>query len=239
MADKKARGLYLVWADVPADMEEDFNRWYNEEHLAELLAIPGVLSAARYVAVSGSPKYLCAYELDNPEVRDTPEYGEHLGKPTEWSQRVNLQARASRMIQNNYRQIFPLEVSSQVAESDMAPVLMIGRMSIPKDDENEFNEFYNTSYAPNFEKVPGLHQVPPVRAAQGARAQVRHGVRARAREGLSGSRLAGRQAEVGRRHGGYVSEDVPRRGVPGHLQEDIPALELFLAIRPADFVSKG
>ena len=155
MADKKAKGLYLVWADVPADMEEDFNRWYNEEHLAELLAIPGLLSAARYVAVSGSPKYLAAYELDNPEVRDTPEYEAHLIKPTEWSQRVNLQTRATRIIQNNYRQIFPLEVSREVAESDMAPVPQIGRMRIPEDQEDEFNKFYNTTYAPNYAEVPG------------------------------------------------------------------------------------
>ena len=155
MADKKAKGLYLVWADVPAEMEEDFNSWYNEEHLADLLAIPGVLSAARYVAVSGGPKYLAAYELESPEVRDTPEYRQFLINPTEWSSRMDLQARATRVILNNYRQIFPLEVSRQVAESDMAPVLQIGRMSIPEDQEDEFNSFYNTTYAPNYEKVQG------------------------------------------------------------------------------------
>ena len=32
MADRKGRGLYMVWADVPADKEVEFNRWYNEEH---------------------------------------------------------------------------------------------------------------------------------------------------------------------------------------------------------------
>ena len=155
MADKKAGGLFLVWADMPDDKEQEFNRWYNEEHVAELMAIPGVLNAARYVAVSGSPKYLAAYELDRPEVRDTPEYKAHLIKPTEWSQRVDLKGTATRLIQNNYRQIFPIEVSRQVAESDMAPVLQIGRMSIPEDQEDEFNEYYNTIYAPNYEKVPG------------------------------------------------------------------------------------
>ena len=155
MADKKSRGLFLVWADVPDDMEEDFNRWYNEEHLAELHAIPGMLNAARYVAVSGSPKHLAAYELERPEVRDTPEYQEHLINPTEWSKRVSLHARATRLIQNNYHQIFPLEITRQVAESDMAPVLQIGRMSIPEDQEDEFNTYYNTIYAPNYEKVPG------------------------------------------------------------------------------------
>ena len=153
MDDKKGNGLFMVWADVPGDVEEDLNRWYEEEHLAELLAIPGVLSGALYKAVRGSPKYLAAYELSNPEVRDSPEYQEHLINPTERSQRVTIQR--TRVIGNNYRQIFPREVSREVAQSDMAPVLMIGRMSIPEDQENEWNNFYNTVYAPKFENVPG------------------------------------------------------------------------------------
>ena len=48
MADKKGTGLMMVWVDVPSEHEEEFNHWYNEEHLTELLAVPGVLNAARY-----------------------------------------------------------------------------------------------------------------------------------------------------------------------------------------------
>ena len=155
MADRKGNGLFMVWVDVPTDKEEDFNRWYNEEHLADLLAITGVLNAARYVAVSGSPKYLACYELESPEVRDNPDYKVHLDHPTEWSKRVDLHGIATRMVLNNYRQIFPLEVSREVAQSDMAPVLQIGRMSIPPEQDAEFNEFYNTIYAPNYEQVEG------------------------------------------------------------------------------------
>ena len=158
MADKKGKGLFMVWCDVPADMEDDFSRWYNEEHLDKLLAIPGVLSAARYVAMSGSPKYLACYELANPEVLYTPEFQEHRNHPTEWSQMMKLQARATRFIANNYQQIFPLEVSREVAQSDMAPVLQMGRMSIPEDQEDEWNNFYNTIYAPNYEQVPGCRR---------------------------------------------------------------------------------
>ena len=36
MVDKKGTGLMMVWADIPADKEDDFNRWYQEEHLKEL-----------------------------------------------------------------------------------------------------------------------------------------------------------------------------------------------------------
>ena len=68
MAAKKGTGLLMVWADVPADKEAEFNRWYNEEHLAERLAIPGFLNGARYEAVKGGPKHLAVYELDTDDV---------------------------------------------------------------------------------------------------------------------------------------------------------------------------
>src|SRR5258705_8981521 len=61
MAAKKGTGLLMVWADVPADKEAEFNRWYNEEHLAERLAIPGFLNGARYEAGKGGPKHLAVY----------------------------------------------------------------------------------------------------------------------------------------------------------------------------------
>ena len=71
MTRKKGTGLLMVWAEVPADQEAEFNRWYNQEHLAERLAIPGFLSGARYEAVKGGPKHLACYELDSVEVLDS------------------------------------------------------------------------------------------------------------------------------------------------------------------------
>ena len=154
MAATKGTGIFLVFADVPADMEDDFHKWYNEEHIPELLAIPGFLSAARYEAVQGGPRYLAAYELASPEVRDSVEYKEYASRPSEWTQRINLQQRATRFIVNNYRQIWP-EVSGKVVERELPPVLQIGRMSIPEDQEAEWNNFYNTVYAPEFVMCAG------------------------------------------------------------------------------------
>jgi hypothetical protein len=71
MAKKKGTGLLMVWADVPADKEEEFNHWYNEEHLAERLSVPGFLSGARYEAVKGGPKHLACYELDTVAVLES------------------------------------------------------------------------------------------------------------------------------------------------------------------------
>ena len=155
MADKKGTGLMMVWADVPADKEDEFNRWYNEEHLAELLALPGFLSAARYVGVSGGPKYLACYELEGPEALETAEYRRHGENPTEWSKRMSPRVIGTAHVRNVYRQIFPAQVSAEVAGSGMAPALQIGRMGVPADVEDEFNDWYNTIYVPNYETVPG------------------------------------------------------------------------------------
>jgi hypothetical protein len=58
----------MVWSDVDAEFEAEFNRWYDEEHIARLLEVPGFLSAGRYVALRGGPKYLAMYELEDHNV---------------------------------------------------------------------------------------------------------------------------------------------------------------------------
>ena len=70
---RKGQGILLVYTDlVEPKYEEEFNAWYNTEHVPELLAIPGVLEAARYVATKGGPKYLAVYELASVAVLQTP-----------------------------------------------------------------------------------------------------------------------------------------------------------------------
>ena len=162
MAKKKGMGLLVVSTDMPADKEEEFNRWYNEEHISELLAIPGILNAARYQAVSGlafagggAPKYVACYELVSPEVIGSEAFQRHVENPTEWSKRISPSVIGSNFTSNIYQQIFPFEVSEAVAHSDMAPALQIGRMDIPPEIEDEFNDWNHTIYVPNFEKVPG------------------------------------------------------------------------------------
>jgi hypothetical protein len=67
-------GLLMVGTDVPADKEAEFNRWYNEEHLAERLSVPGFLNVARYEALKGEPKHLAYYELESVEVLESDTY---------------------------------------------------------------------------------------------------------------------------------------------------------------------
>jgi hypothetical protein len=65
-------------------MEEEFNAWYDEEHLPERLAIPGFRSARRWVA---GRTYLATYELDSAEVLSSSPYLSRYRNQTPWSRR--------------------------------------------------------------------------------------------------------------------------------------------------------
>ncbi|MCI0438997.1 MAG: hypothetical protein L0177_07665 [Chloroflexi bacterium] len=156
MPKKKGTGLLMVWCDVPAEVEEEFNRWYNEEHVAERLSVPGVLNAARYEAVQNGPKHLACYELESPAVPETNAYKDKLINPTPWTRRMSPQVVGTVYIRNVYSMIHPTDLTDDIAQSDMAPALQIGRMDIPPEIETDWNDWYNTVYIPNYEKVPGV-----------------------------------------------------------------------------------
>ena len=153
MANKKGTALMMVWVDVPADKEKDFNRWYNEEHLAELLSVPGILNAARYEATRSGPKHLACYELESPAVLDSAAFKNR--PPTEWGKRVGPRIIGSNFINNVYEMVYPARLTGKISGSDMAPALQIGRMDIPAEHEVEWNKWYSGVYVPNYEKVPG------------------------------------------------------------------------------------
>jgi len=101
---RRGTGLLLVMMDVDPDHEEEFNRWYDEEHFPERLQCVGFLSARRYVAEEGSPKYLAIYEMESPEVLQSEAY-QRIFAPSEWTQKVTQHV--TTMVRNVYRDITP------------------------------------------------------------------------------------------------------------------------------------
>jgi len=85
----KRLGLLLTVTEPPPEMEEEFNAWYDTEHLAERLSIPGFRSARRWVAECrpGEGKYLATYELDSPAVLQSAEYLKYFNNQSPWSRR--------------------------------------------------------------------------------------------------------------------------------------------------------
>ena len=65
--------LYIVHTDIPDDIVDEYNEWYDREHLPRLVTVPGVIRARRYNAVSGNPRYLTAYELTDRDAFESPQ----------------------------------------------------------------------------------------------------------------------------------------------------------------------
>lgn len=76
------KAVLTVWCDVVPEHEDAFNAWYNDEHIAERVAIPGIHSGQRYVAEFGSPKYLAWYEVDDVDVLTSAPYRRALDTPS-------------------------------------------------------------------------------------------------------------------------------------------------------------
>lgn len=168
MVAKKGDGLLMVYSDVAAEHDEEYNRWYNEEHIPERLSIPGVLNAARYQAVAGGPKYLACYELEAADVWHAEAWQKWLQNPTPWSRRMSPSVIGTAHIRNLYQRIHPHNVPTETAQADMAPVVLVGRMSVPSELDKKFNDAYNNERLPLCLSIPGYIRARRFAAVMGA-----------------------------------------------------------------------
>ncbi|RJF91759.1 DUF4286 family protein [Noviherbaspirillum saxi] len=81
-------GVLLAMNDVPKGMDEEFTRWYHQEHLTERLALPGFVRARRYRSVDGQPNYMVVYDCDTVETLASTPYVQQLAHPTAWTQKI-------------------------------------------------------------------------------------------------------------------------------------------------------
>ncbi|MCO5090104.1 DUF4286 family protein [Bosea sp. (in: a-proteobacteria)] len=93
---EQPRHMLHVMMDVDPAHEEEFNRWYWEEHVPERLALPGFISARRFIAKMGEPKYLAIYELASADALETPEYKHAYNNPSPWTVRMKQHYRSTR-----------------------------------------------------------------------------------------------------------------------------------------------
>ena len=91
-----AVGLFVVRATITRDRETAFNKWYNEEHLPQVLRYNGAISGRRYRKVIGEERYdyMAVYEFASEEVLQQflksdalkdlrAEYDKHFGAVSE------------------------------------------------------------------------------------------------------------------------------------------------------------
>jgi hypothetical protein len=77
------KGLLLVDIVVDADREDEFNRWYDEEHIPDKRAAAGFHSARRFKHHSDPHRYLAVYEVDDADTVTSSAYMTSYQSP--WS----------------------------------------------------------------------------------------------------------------------------------------------------------
>jgi hypothetical protein len=88
------KGFLLVTMEPPPALEEEFNDWYDTEHVPERLAVPGFETATRYVCTSGWPRYMAFYDLASADVIASPAYQAISGENfSPWTKRILARAR--------------------------------------------------------------------------------------------------------------------------------------------------
>jgi hypothetical protein len=87
-APANATGLLAASMNVPPEADAEFNAWYGQEHLPNLAAVPGVLSARRYRATDtdSERRYLSLYHLANVAVSRSDAW--RAASETPWTARM-------------------------------------------------------------------------------------------------------------------------------------------------------
>ncbi len=79
------KGILITSMNIDPAHEDEFNLWYDREHIAERVAIDGFIEARRYQAVDANPKYFATYTTGKFEDLSSKAYQQALANQTDWS----------------------------------------------------------------------------------------------------------------------------------------------------------
>lgn len=83
--DRDAPGELFIWTDIDPAFEDDFNQWYDREHMQERAAIQGFQWARRYRSSSGGRRYLALYRTETVDIFTSAPYKKAFEAQTDWS----------------------------------------------------------------------------------------------------------------------------------------------------------
>jgi hypothetical protein len=184
MSKTRGTGLLMVWTDIDAEFEAEFNRWYDEEHISRLLEVPGFLSAGRYAAIKGGPKYLAMYELEDHNVLRSAAYLDTVKyQPSPQRTKIGTSRVGRNFLRNAYRQIFPMHTNPIEQTVAMAPFLQNGADRCFRGDRGRVQRLVQYGLYPRLSGGARMPGGAPVRRCRGP-AQIPDSVRVRACAGL-------------------------------------------------------
>jgi hypothetical protein len=146
-----AGGILIAAFDFSNAAEDEFNDWYDLEHIPERQRVPGFRSCKRWIGAENAKHSVATYDLDSLGVLKTPPYlaigGENLSP---WSKRIT--AKCQRLLRFEGDQILP---GDKVVPENGGGLLLVGMTPAP-EAETEFNAWYDTEHVPALGRVAGV-----------------------------------------------------------------------------------
>jgi hypothetical protein len=161
------KGTLIAAMNIGRAAEDEFQDWYDTEHLPERQRVSGFLVCERWIGADDKRISLATYDLESVDVLESPGYlaigGENLSP---WSKRVTSQV--ERLMRFEGDQILP---GDTVAPSG-AGGIVLNAMNVAPELEAEFNEWYDKEHIPALAAVPGVLGARRFRATDGNRKYV-------------------------------------------------------------------
>jgi len=154
MTTQSSTLLFVYGEPSPGVSEQEFNDWYDNEHVPARQVVPGFQSLARYKAVDGqSPSWLALYDLDSPSVAKSEAY-KRLPLSASDNER-DIISRMSLLNRRLYSQISSLTLPTTTSDALPGKYLLVVAMQLEENFDHEFNRWYEEEHMKLLSQVPG------------------------------------------------------------------------------------
>ena len=155
-------GLLVAGFNFAGAAEDEFNDWYDTEHIPERRRVKGFINAERWLGADDSKVSIATYNLESPDVLQSAAYRAIAGANlSPWSKRVA--GKCQRICRFEAEQILP----GNEAAPDEAGGMLLFAMNVSPEAEAEFNEWYATEHIPRLSRVPGCLSARRFRVTSG------------------------------------------------------------------------
>ena len=145
-----SKGLLVAAFDYSTAHADEFNDWYDLEHIPERQAIPGFGACERWLGDETPMLSVATYDLESIDVLRGQAYRSiAYGNLSVWSKRVT--SMCNRLLRFEGAQVMP----GDAAAPKGAGGLLLNAMNVAPEAEADFNAWYDDEHLPALARVPG------------------------------------------------------------------------------------
>src|ERR1700704_383593 len=144
-------GLLVAGFNFSTVAEDEFNDWYDTEHIPERQRVKGFVNCERWVGAEDPKISIATYDLESLAVLQTAPYRAIAGPNLSvWSKRVT--GKSQRICRFEAEQTLP---GNEAAPTSGAAAMLFFAMNVVPEAEADFNDWYNEEHVPALAAVPG------------------------------------------------------------------------------------